>query len=86
MPRYFFNVVDGFSEPDPDGVELPDLDAARTEAITAAGEILRDMGANVWDGTEWRMEVTDGRGRTLFVVRFSAEETHALLDSPDARG
>jgi uncharacterized protein DUF6894 len=39
-----------------------------------SGEILRDMGAQFWDGTAWRMEVADERGRILFVLRFSAEE------------
>ena len=41
MPRYFFNVIDGFSKPDRDGLELPDIAAARREA-KASGEILHD--------------------------------------------
>ena len=80
MPRYFFHVIDGYSTHDEDGTELPDIYAAHHMAIRASGEILRDMGAKFWDGTEWKMEVTDEQGQILFVLRFSAEER---LPSPD---
>ena len=81
MPRYFFHVLDGYSTRDTDGTELPDIYAAQHMAIRTSGEILRDMGAKFWDGTEWRLEVSDDRGRVLFVLRFSAEEA-ALPDAP----
>ncbi len=74
MPRYFFHVNDGSSARDEDGTELPDIYAAQHMAIRASGEILRDMGAAFWNGTEWKLEVTDEHGQTLFVLRFSAEE------------
>ncbi len=47
-----------------------------------SGQILRDMGAKFWNGTEWRLEVADERGDTLFVLNFSAEERPALTDKP----
>ena len=74
MPRFFFHVVDGFSTLDTDGTDLPDIYTAQAQAIRMAGEILRDMGARFWNGTEWRMEVADEGGQTLFVLRFSADE------------
>ena len=74
MPRYFFHVLDGYSSRDTDGSELPDIYAAQHMAIRTSGEILRDMGAKFWDGTEWTMEVADERGQVLFILRFSAEE------------
>lgn len=74
MPRYFFTVHDGRAIPDPDGTELPDIYAAQGQAIEMAGEILREMGAEFWRDTEWRMEVAGERGGVLFVLRFSAEE------------
>ena len=74
MPRYFFHVIDGFSTRDADGTELPDIHAAQGQAVTLAGEILREMGTTFWNGTEWRMEVADERNRILFTLRFSAEE------------
>jgi hypothetical protein len=74
VPRYFFDVHDGTDVRDLDGTELPDMYIAQAEAIRMSGEILREMGANFWDGTEWRLEVTDESGKVLFVLRFSAEE------------
>ena len=62
MPRYFFHVYDGSSSPDADGTELPDIYTAQAQAIRTSGEILRDMGAQFWDGTAWRLEVADARG------------------------
>jgi hypothetical protein len=80
-PRYFFNVHDWHAVADQDGTDLPDYYAAQSEAIRMSGEILRDMGARFWDGTEWRLEVADERGRVLPVIRFSAEE-RALPTTP----
>jgi hypothetical protein len=74
IPRYFFHLYDGYSAPDSEGSELPDVYVAQAEAIRMSGEVLRDMGAKFWDGTEWRMEVADESGRVLFTLRFSAEE------------
>jgi hypothetical protein len=53
MPRYFFHVQDGYPSRDEDGTELPDVYTAQSEAISTSGEILRDMGAKFWDGTDW---------------------------------
>ncbi len=74
IPRYFFNVSDSHSAPDLIGTELPDIYAAQAEAIHASADMLREVGARFWDGTEWSMEVKDERGRSLFTLRFSAEE------------
>ena len=74
MPRFFFNVRDGKYIPDDEGFVLADIDAARAQAIRASGECLRDMDQKFWDGTEWRMEVADENGATVFVLRFSANE------------
>ena len=86
MPRYFFHVYDGSSSLDQEGTEFPDIYTAQAQAIRTSGEILRDMGAQFWDGTEWRLEVADARGQVLFVLRFSAEERPALIDPPPNPG
>ncbi len=70
MPRYFFHVKDGFSTIDNEGTELPDLSAARAGAIRMSGEILRDLGAKFWDGTQWMLEVADEGRQILFVLNF----------------
>ena len=37
MPRYFFNIRDGYDvDEDEEGIELPDLEAARAEMESAA--------------------------------------------------
>ena len=74
MPRYYFHVYDGQPSPDLEGTECADMYVAQAEAVRMAGEIMRDLGAKFWDGSDWRLEVTDAEGRKLFVVRFSAEE------------
>jgi hypothetical protein len=82
MPRYFFHVRDGYTARDSEGTELPDIYAAQEQAIHMSGEILRDMGGKFWNGTEWKLEVTDEHSEVLFVLRFSAEEQPV---SPDQR-
>jgi Domain of unknown function (DUF6894) len=62
MPRYFFNVSDGADLPDVEGIVLQDRAAARTQAITTAGEMLKERGCTFWHGTEWRMTVLDEAG------------------------
>ena len=74
MPRYFFNLQDGRSAPDQEGTELPDIETARAEAVRLSGEVLRDTGAKFWEHPDWRLDVLDESGRTLFTLRFLAEE------------
>jgi hypothetical protein len=78
MPRYYFHVEDHHTTFDEEGVELRDIEAARREALKAAGDMLRNgAGTSVWDGKHFRIWVTDqpsGGGRTLFTLRFSAAE------------
>jgi hypothetical protein len=78
MPRYYFHIEDHRTYVDHVGTELPDLQAARDEAIGAAGQILRDGAAkDLWGGKPWRMWVTQtpfAKEKPLLVLRFSAEE------------
>ena len=81
MPRYYFHVADGYSFPDEEGTELPDIYKAQAEAIRLSGEILRDMGGKFWNGTEWTLTVADERSQVLFTLRFSALERSLGTDS-----
>jgi hypothetical protein len=78
MPRYYFHIEDDRTEVDQIGMELPDLEAAREEAIRSAGELLRNGAAkSLWSGKPWRLWVTPSpfaAEKPLIVVRFSAEE------------
>jgi hypothetical protein len=75
LPRYFFHVVDGSVSIDSDGTVLANLAEAHSQAITMAGEIMRDARRKFWSGNDWQMHVTNDAKRTLFKLKFSAEET-----------
>ncbi len=77
MQRFFFHVRDSSEMLDEVGTELPGLAEARAEAVTTAGEMLRDSGEQFWNSAEWRMWVTDETGRTVCSLRFSAEHNAA---------
>lgn len=73
MPRFFFHVHDGQEIADEDGVELAGLAEARAQAVVTAGEMLKDIDGQFWNGPEWRMRVTDAEGATVCTIRISGE-------------
>ena len=74
MPRYFFPVDNGEFIPDETGTELPDLYAARREAVRSAGEMIDDVQDSFWQHmTSWNMHVTDAERRLLFTLQFGAK-------------
>ena len=78
MPRFYFHTEDGRPLRDRDGVSLPDLAAARLEAVRALGEILKERSDDFWNERMLRMSVTDQSGLTLFLVEVSAMDSPAL--------
>jgi hypothetical protein len=42
MPRFYFHIEDGRRIEDKEGTVLPDVKAARVEAIASGGTMLRD--------------------------------------------
>jgi hypothetical protein len=78
MPRYFFHVHDGCSLLDTEGTELPDWQAARLEAISLAGDILKQDAQRIALGEDWRIEVTDHTGLVLFQMTFLVVESPAM--------
>jgi hypothetical protein len=38
------------------------------------GRMIRADGETIWNGTNWRMDVTDEAGDRLFTLRFSADD------------
>jgi hypothetical protein len=74
MPRFFFHIDDGVFVIDDEGTELPDENAARDQAVAAAGTILNDLDGAFWRGASaWRMHVTDEANCLLFTLRFSSD-------------
>lgn len=68
MPRYYFDRRDGGFDPDTEGTELPDFDAARIEAINYAAAAVRDRPDYVRDGKDFRVELFDESKLLLYTV------------------
>jgi len=66
MPLYLFNTRDGVSYDDPNGLELPDLEAAGVEAVRYMAELLRDESEEVWRSGELILTIADAGGVELF--------------------
>jgi hypothetical protein len=77
VPIFHFHIKDGYSQPDHDGTDLPDLARARMESVRLAGAVLHDQPADLWHGTPWLLTVTDGADKPLFRLSFSAEMLEA---------
>ena len=71
MPRYFFHLHNDVDAPDPDGVELRNLDEARAVALHnarfTAAETIKDEGHFIADH---RIDVEDENGNVLATVYF----------------
>jgi hypothetical protein len=84
MPRYFFHRTDGYFQRDDEGVELESLQAARIEAVTFAGASLAEEPEQVWNGQDFRVQVTDEQGLLLFTVITLAIDAPAVGIKPSA--
>ncbi|WEX10584.1 hypothetical protein [Chelativorans sp. AA-79] len=68
MPRYFFHVAGECARTAANSdIELPDPNAAWSEAITTCGEMIKDLDGTLPIGTDWKMEVADDDG-PIFVI------------------
>lgn len=70
MPRYFFNVYDDIVALDEEGVELPNVQAARLHAVAGARDLIV---AQVKHGylvrSHW-IDVVDERGEVVLSITF----------------
>ena len=67
MPRYFFHVDNGEFIPDETGTELPDLYAARREAVRSAGEMIDDVQELVLETHDVLEHARHGRRKAALV-------------------
>lgn len=70
MPRYFFHIHNHIETVDEDGLELPDLQAARKMAIKAARAM---MAENLIDGQLWLdhwIEVENEAHQQVLAIKF----------------
>ena len=77
MPRYYFRIKDSAYRPDREGIELPGIAAARSEAARLVGELLRDHQGRSWDGFQWEIQVTDEAASPLLTLQITAVDTSA---------
>jgi hypothetical protein len=70
MPRYYFSLKNGRPFDDVDGLELPDIEAARTEAIGFARDMMR-MEYDRRDWSAWAVCVTDDARECVLKIAFS---------------
>jgi hypothetical protein len=54
-------------------VDLPDVRAAHKEATMIFGDMARDVAAQLNETPEWRMDVADEFGKSLFRLRLLTE-------------
>jgi hypothetical protein len=69
MPRYYFSLSNGRCFEDTDGLELPDLAAAREEANGFARDLMR-MEPSQRDWLSWSVRVTGEDQQHLFDLPF----------------
>ena len=71
MPRYYFSIANDRSFNDVDGLELPDIAAARAEAIGFASDLMR-LDPERRDWSDWVVRVTDEGQQPVFDLPFLA--------------
>jgi len=72
VSRYYFHVFNGKAMIDRVGLDLPDMDAVRLEAVRASGQILSNDGYT-WKGAAWNMFVVDATDSVVFSTSFSVD-------------
>ena len=74
--RYYFNIKDGETMFDAEGMEIADIADVRQEAVQSSADMLRGLhGAHFWTGEPWMLWVTDqpnGGGNTVLTLTFAA--------------
>ncbi len=82
MPTYTIHIHQG-SNSHP--VSLPDVDAARREAIAMFVDFARDIASNLPTHPDWRIEVIEPAGGTVFRLGILAEDAALAVLSLDGR-
>ena len=71
--RCYFNLVSSHRTiTDDEGLEVTDMEEARTFARTAVAEIFQDGVAEIAHWRGWEMEARDASGTVLFTMGFDA--------------
>lgn len=68
MPMFHFNTENGASHADTEGVQLADRDEAKTQAVRACADWMRDAGGEFWEDGSFTLTVVNDQGLTLFQI------------------
>ena len=75
MPRYYFVLDDGVRvTPDAEGTELPDLSAARAQALHMLGEIAKGEMRDDDTRSQQRIHIQDARGAIVLTVSLFVQD------------
>ena len=70
MPRYFLNVYDDVVAVDEEGVELPNLAAARLQAVRGARDLMTEQVRHGYLVLSHWIDVVDEQGEKVLTVTF----------------
>src|SRR5215813_3838421 len=83
MPRYYFNVISCEETLlDPEGTELPDVEAARAHAHQVIAELMRNSGTRT---RLWRLAVSDHNMLPCFECLFASHDEAIAHLKPELR-
>ena len=82
MPTYTIHIHQG-SHTNSQPVSLPDVDAARREALAMFANLARDIASNRPSHSDWRIEVIEPEGGTVFKLGILAEDAALAVYSLD---
>ena len=70
MPRYFFDVYDDIIADDEEGIELPNLEAARLQALKGARDLAMEQVRHGYIVLSHWIDVLDDQGEKVLRVSF----------------
>ena len=79
MPRFFFQVS---GSPEDLGMDLPDIAAAKCEAVRYAGKLICEEADRFWDKADFTMAITDEAGLVLFSLILSGVDAPVIRVGP----
>jgi hypothetical protein len=71
MPRFFFNVYDDVVATDEEGTELPNLDAARLQALAGARALMAEQVSRGYLVRSHWIDVVDEAGAVVLHLPFA---------------
>ena len=70
MPRYFFHLYDDIVAQDDEGMELPNIDAARLKALSGARDVIAEQVRRGYFVRSHWIDVVDVQGEPVLTVTF----------------